>query len=729
MQTVLVGVGGVTQALFLGVHFSLTFFIHFFPHHSSPQQKSLCLFRVHTRLLRRFRREKRGNVRPPLVFFVVLAPSSSFALCEIVFVRWGRRKKKLFCPTHPRGGLLGKSRVLLLREHIIIIIFIAEMRNDASPSSASTSSSSRDDERRASSSSSSSRRETTPSSRSSSRGSRSSVIAARCSHHHRVLVAATASAFLLLGKGAQCADDANNENNSNAKEALTDATFKDAIEQCMRTNPVDGMCTQLPKYGAMPTWDVSKVTNMDLAFGSTRKASEGRKRSRKSSATLVKFTEFNADLSDWDVSSVTSMRDMFSDCRDFEGVGLEKWNTERVESMEGMFRNCEEFATDISGWKGKATETHMKDAVKGAVAFQKAFVCERSPTEGVLFSTCIANKWTESNLGEDDEKKEEKENKQPLTDETFHNAINACLQTNPIAGMCKGSEYGIMPDWDVSKVTDMSKAFYDMWDFNGDLSKWDVKNLKNAQEMFYGADAFNADISKWNTQNLQNCQDMFHDAKSFNRSIDNWKTHKVTNMNGMFMGAKKFNSDISNWDVQNVQSMRGMFAETSSFNQPIGKWNVKSCRDMRFMFSKAKTFKQIINNWKGPAAKEPQFKMFSDAYSFLGKFRCEEQEHGPAQSCKQRQVYNSNAAAALGEARGTTFTSGALGETDVHLASGVMFRHNPFKEAVGLLSLVTIALIGFVYTNRAGNIKYTTKVITDRSQNYNTADEESRGFL
>ena len=56
-------------------------------------------------------------------------------------------------------------------------------------------------------------------------------------------------------------------------------------------------------------------------------------------------------------------------------------------------------------------------------------------------------------------------------------------------------------------------------------------------------------------------------------------------------------------------------------------------------------------------------------------------------------------------------------------------RHNPFKEAVGLLSLVTIALIGFVYTNRAGNIKYTTKVITDRSQNYNTADEESRGFL
>ena len=549
---------------------------------------------------------------------------------------------------------------------------------------------------------------------------------------------------LSRGKGALCAENGNaskndkskNNNNNNiisAKEQqtqqqfLTDETFKDAIEKCVRTNPVDGMCAELPKFGPMPRWDTSKVTNMDLAFASSTSERKSRKSGEPSHP--VKFTEFNADLSKWDVSSVTSMRDMFSDCRDFEGVGLERWNTARVETMAGMFRNCEAFATDVSGWKGKATETPMKDAVKGAVAFQRAFVCERDPAEGVMLNTCAPNESIDSSLGEDEEDEEKKE-KLPLTDETFHNAIEECLQSNPIGGMCKGSEYGIMPDWDVSRVTDMSKAFYDMWDFNGDLSKWDVKNLKNAQEMFYGADTFNADISKWNTQNLQNCQDMFHDAKSFNRSIDHWKTHTVTNMNGMFMGAKKFNSDISNWDVQNVQSMRDMFAETFNFNQPIGKWNVKSCRDMRFMFSKAKTFKQKINNWKGPAAKEAQFKMFSDAYSFLGKFRCEEQEHGPAQSCKQRQVYNSNAAAALGEARGTTFAPGALGEADVHLASGAMFRHNPVKEAVAMLSLITIALAGFVYTTKVENNNYTKKqVITSSRYKTTEDDEESPGIL
>ena len=229
-HTVLVVVGVVvTQALFVGVHFSRTF-IHIFFLIVLPHNKSRCFssgwckidfFDASSSFWHR-RRLSRRFVKSP-----------SF------------RKNKLFVPHIVEGAAGEEPRGIEKREHIIIII--AEMRNDASPSSASTSSSSRDDERRASSftssSSSSSRRETTPSSRSSSRGgSRSSVIAARCSHHHhRVLVAATASAFLLLGKGAHCADDANNENNSNAKEALTDATFKDAIEQCMRTNPVDNV--------------------------------------------------------------------------------------------------------------------------------------------------------------------------------------------------------------------------------------------------------------------------------------------------------------------------------------------------------------------------------------------------------------------------------------------------------------------------------------------------------
>ena len=46
-----------------------------------------------------------------------------------------------------------------------------------------------------------------------------------------------------------------------------------------------------------------------------------------------------------------------------------------------------------------------------------------------------------------------------ITDANFQTAINTCLSTNPEDGLCTNSEYGAMPDWDVSNVTDMSYAF------------------------------------------------------------------------------------------------------------------------------------------------------------------------------------------------------------------------------------------------------------------------------
>ena len=46
-----------------------------------------------------------------------------------------------------------------------------------------------------------------------------------------------------------------------------------------------------------------------------------------------------------------------------------------------------------------------------------------------------------------------------LTDTNFQQAVDECLSTNPEDGLCTNSEYGIMPDWDVSNVTNMSSAF------------------------------------------------------------------------------------------------------------------------------------------------------------------------------------------------------------------------------------------------------------------------------
>ena len=58
----------------------------------------------------------------------------------------------------------------------------------------------------------------------------------------------------------------------------------------------------------------------------------------------------------------------------------------------------------------------------------------------------------------------------PIDDSNFQQAINICLSTNPADGMCSNSEYGAMPNWDVSTVTSMHAVFDSANSFNGDIS-------------------------------------------------------------------------------------------------------------------------------------------------------------------------------------------------------------------------------------------------------------------
>ena len=58
-----------------------------------------------------------------------------------------------------------------------------------------------------------------------------------------------------------------------------------------------------------------------------------------------------------------------------------------------------------------------------------------------------------------------------ITDANFQDAINTCLSINLDNGMFSDSEYGAMPAWDVSQVTNMTNAFKNKIDFNGDISQ------------------------------------------------------------------------------------------------------------------------------------------------------------------------------------------------------------------------------------------------------------------
>ena len=106
-----------------------------------------------------------------------------------------------------------------------------------------------------------------------------------------------------------------------------------------------------------------------------------------------------------------------------------------------------------------------------------------------------------------------------ITDSNFHSAIETCLGTNPVDGLCSSSEYGAMPDWDVSLVTNMTDAFRSVEIFNVDIGNWNTSSVTNMGSMFASASSFNQDIGNWDTSSVKNMAYMFYQASVFNQDI------------------------------------------------------------------------------------------------------------------------------------------------------------------------------------------------------------------
>ena len=117
-----------------------------------------------------------------------------------------------------------------------------------------------------------------------------------------------------------------------------------------------------------------------------------------------------------------------------------------------------------------------------------------------------------------------------------------------------------LSSWDIVKVTNMDRMFYNAQNFNnnGQPLTWDVSSVSDFQYMF-SATPFNQDISNWDVSHGPNMQGMFNTATAFNQDISSWKVDNVTNMGVMFKYATSFNQDISSWNVDNVTNMVRVF--------------------------------------------------------------------------------------------------------------------------------------------------------------------------
>jgi len=223
------------------------------------------------------------------------------------------------------------------------------------------------------------------------------------------------------------------------------------------------------------SWDVSQVVNMEKMFNNAH--------------------TFNQDISNWDVSSVTNMYAMFFNAQIFN-QDLSSWNVGAVTNMGAMFNSATLFNQDISSWD------------VSSVIYMDAMFASTSAFD------------------------------QPI-----------------------GS-------WNVSSVEYMNVMFSGATAFNQDLSNWGEKTSKvsNMSLMFSHASAFNQDISSWNVSSVLNMENMFQEATSFNQDLSQWDVSNVVNMIGMFNGAVSFDQDLGDWDISKVQS----FEDTDAFYSFLG---------------------------------------------------------------------------------------------------------------------------------------------------------------
>jgi surface protein len=118
-----------------------------------------------------------------------------------------------------------------------------------------------------------------------------------------------------------------------------DASFFTFINECLKEAPVDGECVSwasTKNYGTMRYWNTSLVTDMS---GYDVNAYRG----------FATKTLFNADISRWDTSMVTSMEKMFYQASRFNQP-ISDWDVSKVRNMEWMFFQASEYDQNMDKW-------------------------------------------------------------------------------------------------------------------------------------------------------------------------------------------------------------------------------------------------------------------------------------------------------------------------------------------------------------------------------------------
>jgi surface protein len=207
-------------------------------------------------------------------------------------------------------------------------------------------------------------------------------------------------------------------------------------------------------------------------------------------AMFLYSTAFDKDISEWNVSSVIDMSQMFQGATSFNcGGGGAPTTPHQVP-------NPYESETNVLLWKTSAL-TNTKQMFSDASSFNIPLYLYMDLVTDMSFMFQGAT------------------------------SFNQNLEEN----------YGY---WVTSGALNMRYMFYGATSFaNGGIAwmAWQTNNVTNMSAMFFNTPLFNADITSWTTNNVTDMNSMFYQATAFNQNIGVWNISNVVNFSN-FMGTK-----------------------------------------------------------------------------------------------------------------------------------------------------------------------------------------------
>ncbi|MEF2737565.1 MAG: BspA family leucine-rich repeat surface protein [Bifidobacterium choerinum] len=361
----------------------------------------------------------------------------------------------------------------------------------------------------------------------------------------------------------------------------------------------------LASLSGLANWNVSQVTNMRSMFSNCTGLSD------------------LSDLANWNVSNVTNMNSLFSNCTSLSNLsGLANWNVGNVTSMCYLFSNCTSLSnlsglanwnvgnvTDMSGLFSRCTSLSNLSAlanwnVGNVTSMGSLFYgCKGLSNLSALANWNVGNVTSMSSLFSDCT------GLSNLSALTNWNVSSVTSMYSLFSGCTGLSDLSALANWNVSKVTTMGHLFSRctrLSDLSA-LANWNVSKDTSMYYMFSDCRSLSdlSALANWNVSQVTDMRSTFSNCTGLSdlSALANWNVGKVTDMGSMFSGCTGLSdlSGLANWDVGKVTNMDSLFSNCTSLSDlsALANWDVGKVTNMKSLFYGCTSLSNLsaLANW------------------------------------------------------------------------------------------------------------------------------------